>query len=250
MYYNSFDYAERITRQKPHSEIMIYFTGDTHGDQERLSKKALSKLQPKDTLIICGDFGFIWDNSAKEQKFLDKLEHFRFNICFLDGTHENFDLLYSYPLTKFCGGKAHRIRTNVFHLMRGQIYIIEDQSIFVLGGGELPESMLQDEILPDTARPEVPSREEMLEAVENLEQFEYHLNFIATHEPPAKIRDFISYSELHKQEMSALGAFLDELSKTAKFDKWFFGSMHTDKYISRSYTSVFRALVPASADEI
>ena len=229
---------------------MIYFTGDTHGDQERLSKKALGKLQPNDTLIICGDFGFVWDHSAKEQKFLDKLERFRFNICFLDGTHENFDLLYSYPLAKFCGGKAHRIRTNVFHLLRGQIYVIEEKSIFVLGGGEQPEAMLQDEAEPDTPRPEVPSRDEMLYAVDNLEQFGYRVNYIATHEPPAKIRDFLSYSGSSKQEMSALGAFLDELSKSAKFDKWYFGSMHTDKFISRSYTSVFRALVPASAEEI
>ena len=52
---------------------MIYFTGDTHGDKNRLSKFALKQLKSGDTLIVCGDFGFLWDESKKEKKFLEKL---------------------------------------------------------------------------------------------------------------------------------------------------------------------------------
>ena len=120
---------------------MIYFTGDTHGEQDRLGRSALRKLAPGDTLIICGDFGFIWDSSSKEQKFLDKLSHMSFNICFLDGTHENFELLNTYPLVRYCGGKAHRIRPNVFHLLRGQVFEIENKTLFTMGGGEPLGSM-------------------------------------------------------------------------------------------------------------
>ena len=49
---------------------MVFITGDTHGDPERLSKSALKELAPGDTLIVCGDFGFVWDNSKAEQKIL------------------------------------------------------------------------------------------------------------------------------------------------------------------------------------
>ena len=229
---------------------MLYFTGDTHGEQERLSKTALHRLQPGDTLIICGDFGFIWNHSAKEQKFLDKLAKYRFNICFLDGTHENFALLNTYPVVPFCGGAAQRIRRNVFHLLRGQIYEIERKTVFTLGGGEPPESQLQNDEELDAVRPEIPDKNEMLAAVENLQKHDYKVDYIATHEPPASIRDFMSFSEMNRREMSALGAFLDELSKTATFEKWYFGSMHADKYISRSYASVFHELVPASDGEV
>ncbi len=229
---------------------MLYFTGDTHGEQERLSKAALRELSPGDTLIICGDFGFIWDHSAKEQKFLDKLTKYRFNICFLDGTHENFELLETYPVVNFCGGAAHRIRRNVFHLMRGQIYEIEHKTLFTLGGGEPPESQMQEDEELDAVRAEIPDKNEMLFAVENLQKHDYKVNYIATHEPPASIRDFLALSEMNRREMSALGAFLDELSKSASFEKWYFGSMHIDKHISRSYTSVFRELIPASEGEI
>ena len=65
---------------------MVYITGDTHGDFERLDSLRLKK---GDTLIICGDFGFIWDGSAREEKILKQLGKKKFNICFIDGTHEN-----------------------------------------------------------------------------------------------------------------------------------------------------------------
>lgn len=228
---------------------MLYFTGDTHGDTERLSKNSLKKLQRGDTLIICGDFGFIWDGSSKEQKFLDKLEKYRFNICFLDGTHENFDLLEKYPVVRFCGGNARRIRKNVFHLMRGQIFEIENKSVFTLGGGEAPEALMRSDEELDLKRPEVPSKQDMLTAVENLQTYGYSIDYIATHEPPAKIRDFLSSTERQTAEVTALGAYLDELIKTAKFKKWFFGSLHADKYISQSFTSVFTDIIAVS-DEV
>jgi hypothetical protein len=229
---------------------MIYFTGDTHGDPERLSKTALRQLRANDTLIICGDFGYLWERTGKEQKFLDKISKYRFTICFLDGTHENFSLLEAYPIVLFRGGKAHRIRRNVYHLMRGQIFDMEGKTVFTLGGGESPESLLQNDEELGTERPEVPNKQEMLEAVENLQRHGYAVDYIATHEPPAAIRDFLSVSKLQQREISALGAFLDELSKTAKFKKWYFGSLHMDKFISRSFTGVFEKILPASDAEI
>ena len=50
---------------------MIYITGDIHGDRKRLSWLKLRNLKEGDTLIICGDFGFIWDNSLKEKRNLN-----------------------------------------------------------------------------------------------------------------------------------------------------------------------------------
>ena len=52
---------------------MLYVTGDTHGDYERFTSSALKKLKKGDTLVICGDFGFIWDGSKNEEKMLKKI---------------------------------------------------------------------------------------------------------------------------------------------------------------------------------
>ena len=49
---------------------MVYVTGDMHGDISRFDSPAIKQLKKGDTLIVCGDFGFVWDNSKIEQKIL------------------------------------------------------------------------------------------------------------------------------------------------------------------------------------
>ena len=54
---------------------MVYITGDTHGDISWFKNPKLKRLGEKDILIVCGDFGFLWDSSnPKEQKNLETLK--------------------------------------------------------------------------------------------------------------------------------------------------------------------------------
>lgn len=221
---------------------MIYITGDMHGDIERLSKTELSMISHNDTLIICGDFGFIWNNDVKENQFLNRLEKRKYNICFIDGTHENFDVINELPVAIWNSGRVHKVRSNIFHLMRGQIYEIEKKTIFTMGGGEDPEFDLHenDDLL---TRKEIPTSQEMLTGVTNLEKHNYKVDYIITHEPPAKIRDFLSLSDNRSLSATALGAYLDELSQQTEFQKWYFGSMHIDKFIAEKYIALFNNIV-------
>lgn len=50
------------------------------------------------------------------------------------GNHENFDRLYQYPVEDWHSGKVHKIRESVLHLMRGQVFEIEEKKIFSFGG--------------------------------------------------------------------------------------------------------------------
>ena len=43
---------------------MVYITGDTHGDISWFKNPKLKRLGEKDILIVCGDFGFLWDSPA------------------------------------------------------------------------------------------------------------------------------------------------------------------------------------------
>ena len=89
---------------------MIYLTGDLHGDFERFRSKEMKKLKKGDTLIVCGDFGFVWDGSKKEQSILKKLGKSKYQILFIEGTHDNLDLLSQYPQEEWNGGKAQNQR--------------------------------------------------------------------------------------------------------------------------------------------
>ena len=73
---------------------MVYVTGDMHGDFERFKLPAMKKLKKGDTLIICGDFGFLWDGSKEEEKILEKLSEKKFNICFKRFVSSERPLIY------------------------------------------------------------------------------------------------------------------------------------------------------------
>ena len=101
---------------------MIYVTGDTHGgiDVKKLLDPQLEKKIGKDDyLIICGDFGFIWNPSGESAK---------------ERNHECFPRLYQYSEAVWNGGVVHVIRPHVLHLCRGQLFEIEGKKIFTLGG--------------------------------------------------------------------------------------------------------------------
>lgn len=114
---------------------MIYITGDCHGNFERFNTSIFpeqKEMTKDDYVIICGDFGGVWnrnEESKTETMVLDWLDCKPFTILFVDGNHENFDRLYAYPVEEWHGGKVHKIRPSVIHLMRGQVFELEGKKI-------------------------------------------------------------------------------------------------------------------------
>ena len=227
---------------------MIYVTGDTHGDPRRLSAAALSRLRENDTLIICGDFGFIWDGSPKEEKLLKELGSRKYNICFIDGTHENFELLHGYTEETWKYGRARKISGNLHYLMRGEIYHMEGKKVFVMGGGESPDMEMRAGSEQWT-RDEMPSREELYHGLANLEKNHFDVDLIFTHEPTLKTKQFLSLSDESELRFTALNSYFDEISKLCNYKKWYFGSMHKDKQVSALETAVFTDILDAVTGE-
>ena len=130
---------------------MIYITGDTHLDFTRFStdKFPIQKEMTKnDYVIICGDFGGVWNylvESTYEKYWLDWLNEKKFTTLFVDGNHENFTRLYNYPIEQWHGGKVHKIRDSVLHLMRGEIFDIDNKKVFTFGGAKSHD--IQERIL-------------------------------------------------------------------------------------------------------
>ena len=157
---------------------MVYVTGDMHGDASRFSDPRLKKLKKGDTLLVCGDFGFLWNGSKTEQKLLKQIGSKKYNVCFLDGTHENFELLKSYDVIEWNGGKARQIYKNLYHLMRGQIYEIEGLKIFTMGGGESPDIDIRFDN-DSWSRDEIPTQVELIEGANNLEKVDCKVDILS-----------------------------------------------------------------------
>ncbi|MBE6827486.1 MAG: metallophosphoesterase [Ruminococcaceae bacterium] len=226
---------------------MIYITGDTHGDQVRFIENNLgdSSWTENDFLIICGDFGYIFRNSPLENEFLDYLETKPYTICFCDGNHENFPAIFSYPEEIWHSGRIHRIRKNVIHLMRGQVFEIEGKKIFTMGGAysldrgsRIPGCSYWDE--------ELPSDEEFREAAENLKKHDFNVDCIITHTAPRKLIKKMGFypicyetqlTDFHFQDAQLTG-FLEWIMQTANYRHWYFGHFHLDDEIDSKHTAV------------
>ncbi len=220
---------------------MIYVTGDMHGSVSRFEEKAFDKLRSGDILIICGDFGFIWNGDGQEEKILQFMGRQKYKILFIDGCHENFDKLYSYPEDIWCGGKIHRINDNLFHLCRGQVFQIEGNSVFTMGGGYSVDAEIRASRGMRWWEEEMPTKREMENAATVLYEHSLKVDYIITHECPTKVKDLLSKDY---NNVNALTSFFDDLCERVTYKHWFFGSMHKDRHISSKHTAVYLEVVP------
>ena len=226
---------------------MIYVTGDMHGEEERLYSRSMKKLSEGDTLIVCGDFGFVWDGSAKEKKILEYLGSRKYNVCFIDGTHENFDLLEKCRMTVWNGGKVHRVSGNLFHMMRGQIFTIEGYRIFTFGGGESTDREMRTEHI-SWWKEEMPTPAELEEGAKAIDEVDCDVDFIITHEPPSIVKSTMLLRAGETDSVNKLNGYFEQLNRVYKFKHWYFGSMHEDRIITNVHTAVFEDVIPINSD--
>lgn len=225
---------------------MIYVTGDMHGDEERLFSKEMKKLGEGDTLIVAGDFGFIWDGSSRERKILKYLGERKYNICFIDGAHDNFEKIYSYRETIWKGGRVHRIHGKLLHMCRGQIFNIEGFKIFTFGGGESPDKELREDN-QSRFKYELPTPKQMAQGAQNIDNAGCQVDYIITHEPPSVIKSALQLRAGKVNYVNKLNGYLEELNRECEFKQWFFGSIHDDRVITPKHIAVFKKVLPINS---
>lgn len=229
--------------------FMILITGDTHGDMTRFGKKAVKKLKKNDSLIICGDFGFIWDGSKAEKKRLKALGKRKYNILFVEGVHENYEELLKYETEEWNGGNTRKISGNLRQLMRGQVFEIDGKKIFSFGGGRSDEN---DSYLnpSDSAaeirwKMEIPTENELQEGLDRLAENGNKVDYIVSYEPPAKISEFLN---LGKSDRSHVNTYLEQIREKVDFKRWFFGRHHLNKCIPPKFQAVFDSIIDAEEE--
>lgn len=225
---------------------MIYITGDTHIpiDIKKLNIEKFpeqKQLTDKDHLIICGDFGGVWNYSQEEIYWLKWLNNKPFRTLFVDGNHENFNMLNNYPVENYCGGKVHRIMSRVDHLMRGQVFTIDGKKIFTMGGASSHDKEWRT-IGKSWWAEELPSSEEYKEAEKNLDKADWKVDLVITHCAPQRVQN-----ELFKwvNESDALTMFLDGVMSKLEYKHWYFGHYHTDRRIDHKHTAIYNVVESA-----
>ncbi len=246
--------------------MAIYITGDTHGEFTRFKKDIFyeqTELTKDDYVIICGDFGGVWDGSPTDRYWLNWLEEKPFTTLFVSGNHENFELLAEYAVEDWHGGKVQRIRPSVIHLMRGQVYEIEGKTFFTMGGGSSHD--VSDGILePDDPlfkqkkknldarqalyrvnhqswwKEELPSDEEYVVAKANLDRCNWQVDYIISHCCPTSVQDVLSGGAYQADRLTD---FFEEVSQRCQFKYWFCGHYHLNAVLEQRYVLLYEQII-------
>lgn len=245
---------------------MIYITGDCHGEYRKLSSKYFPDgkgLTKNDYVIICGDFGYWYDNASQKWWF-NWLNNKPWTTLFVDGNHENFDALNVLEVGMWHGGKVHQIKDSVFHLMRGQIFDLQGKKFFAFGGAASHD--IEDGIIDPCEdgwvkkaklwakeekrfrinhfswwEEEMPNENEMQEGIQNLKINNNKVDYIITHDCPTSSL----FALYEKPEINKLNRYFEEILSGITFKKWYFGHHHINCAIGQTvclYDSIERVV--------
>ncbi|MFR8557709.1 MAG: metallophosphoesterase family protein [Acutalibacteraceae bacterium] len=246
--------------------MMIYITGDTHAEFNRFSSENFPEqktMTKQDYVIICGDFGGVWDGSKREKYWLDWLEDKPFTTLFVSGNHENYDLLSGYTTEYWHGGKVQFIRPTILHLMRGQMFDLCEKRFFTMGGAsshDISDGILEPDA-PDFRQrkkeldarlalyrvnhhswwaDELPNDMEYQEAEDNLDACARTVDYILSHCCPSSIMDAISGGMYRHDRLTD---YFETLMNNCRFQYWFFGHYHDNRVIDRKYILLYEQIV-------
>lgn len=241
----------------------VFITGDTHGDYDirklnRHSFPEQKELTKDDYLIIAGDFGCVWYGTedvyercpdyevppahrtyiGKDDYWLKWYNIRNYTTLFVDGNHENHALLDAYPIEEWHGGKIHRIRPSVIHLMRGQVYEIAGKTFFTMGGASSTDKQYRKENVSWWSR-ELPSEEEFEEARNNLSKYDNKVDYIVTHCIGTRVMNELNEVRF----IDRLTDFLTEIDMTVDYKQWYFGHFHRDMLVDDKHTLLYQNVV-------
>ena len=244
---------------------MSYAIADLHGNSLRFQPQYFpeqSEMTKDDYMIVCGDFGCVWNGDKSDDPQLDWLEALPFTVLFVDGNHENFDALKEYPVEQWRGGKVHKIRPHVIHLMRGQAFELQGHTFFIMGGAQshdIADGILDmdssdfyeryDSLCRNHSQfhinhiswweEEMPSDEEYAEARQTLERLGWKVDDGITHCAPTAIQQKINADF----KPDKLTDFLEEIRCRSQFHYWLFGHYHDNRIIDEKYVLLYEQMV-------
>ena len=218
--------------------MATFLKGDIHGNLfEVIDFINRFNLGKNDNIIILGDCGIAW---RKDKKDLDQNIKL-WNECgngvklyFIDGNHENFNILNSLPIENNMG----KIADNIYHLRRGQVYEFENKKILVCGGADSIDkyrrienfTWWKEEAISQETIDDIPAS---------------HYDYVLTHCCPRsefkKNRIYLStlqFLDENKINHSSED-MLEQLKNKITFDHWLFGHYHINRNLDEKFTCLF-----------
>lgn len=218
--------------------MATFLKGDIHGNLfEIIDFINRFNLGKNDNIIILGDCGIAWRKDRKDLDQNIKLWNQCSNgvkLYFLDGNHENFNILNSLPIENNMG----KIADNIYHLRRGQVYEFENKKILVCGGADSIDkyrrienfTWWKEETISQETIDDIPAG---------------HYDYVLTHCCPRSVfeKNKIYLSTLQFLDENKINHssedMLEQLKSKITFDHWFFAHYHINRNLDEKFTCLF-----------
>lgn len=217
---------------------MIYITGDTHGNFQRIKKFCQEQKTTKDDyLIILGDAGINYfgdqDNKLKEE--LTKLP-ITF-LCVYGNHEERPENIKTYQEINLFDGIMYQEKKypNLLFFKDSEIYTILNKKVLVIGGAFSVNKDLMIERGYKWFKDEQPSELIKKQTLNNLKENNYQVDYILSHTCPYKYLPYeMFYVGVNQDKVDqSTEKFLDLIEELTDYHKWYCGHFHTDKVVDK-----------------
>lgn len=216
-------------------------TGDCHQDYAKLFTLAERvDLTYDDYIIILGDMGLFWRKDRSDSNLLiEKLEEMvKCNIWFIDGNHENFDLLNQLPIDE----QGFRIVSpHIRWIPRGTVFMANGKRCLAIGGADSVDKFRRTPHLSWWKEEQITQEEVSKIITENKDK---HFDYVFSHAAPRKIvHEYRAYlCTLHLDDDSldhTSEEMLQQIADNISCDHHWFGHYHVDLALDNKYSCLY-----------
>ena len=237
--------------------MAVFVKGDIHSDFSEITDFIIRfNLSEDDTIIILGDCGLYWRRDKKDAEQTIKIyeENYKTHILWLDGNHENFNLIEQLPDEQ--GTPFKRCSEHIHYIPRGTVFNIdvdgETKTCLACGGANSIDKFKRIKNFTWWEQESI-TDEDISNSIKNTKG--KHIDYVFTHCCPLSVfKDnapwLITLLGINQKLINHESEnHLDVLMDCINFDKWFFGHYHVDKCLDNKFTCVFRDFIRLGEDD-
>ena len=218
---------------------MIYLTGDTHGDIDRIEEFCQAyETTKEDVMVVLGDAGInYWLDERDEARKL-RLAELPITLFCIHGNHEQRpEEVPGYELTEWRGGRVwiQPEYPSLLFAEDGEIYDFDGRRAVAIGGAYSVDKYYRLAVgAPwfDTEQPDERIKNRVMSA---LERAGWRVDYVLSHTVPLSAMPRHAFLPTIDQSLvdNSTEAWLEEIAQKLDYRRWFAGHFHVTWSLDR-----------------
>lgn len=214
---------------------MIYITGDTHRDFQKIKFFCKeNNTTKKDIIIILGDVGINYFGRIKDWSLKHSLSKLPITLFCVQGNHEQRPFnIETYEEIEMFGAKVYLEKEfdNLIFAKDGEIYDFEGLKCVVIGGAYSTDKYYRIVNNLHWFKDEQPSDKIKKYVEKLLKKEKWKVDYVFTHTCPFNYRPVEAFLPILNQEMvdTSTEKWLQKIEDKLEYQRWFCGHFHIEK---------------------